>query len=390
MLQIVRRWFRLEVLLFPLPPSKRRKQRRFTLAQQIERFAFEPLESRAMLYGTITAQNDPMSPGGVPGSDERPEVLEEFDVASGGDVIVVPVSVGEKHCQFMLDTGFSCCCVNARHSQSLGKPLGKVTGTAPGGTNWMERFQSPTMRLGRIPLRPNPEIGSIDLSSMECFVGRQVDGILGMDALAHLVLNIDFEAGKVRVLTSAKGAVGRRLPIIWHQRKHMREGPFIKAMIDGDLPCEFLVDTGAARSHFGSLDGQPFDFLQSEKVIRLLPGEFSVFSPAGRVTTRFGRLRRLSIASYEHEDVLIERVPFWNTLGLGFLSRYVATFDFPASAAYLAPSRSFGSPEPINRSGLTVDRKDSEVVITNVRDGSPGQEKGTFLLGRKPALACTS
>ena len=66
MLQIVRRWFSLEVIVRPLRPRKRRPNHRLTLAERFELLRLERLEAREMLYGSIQAQNDPMSPGGYP------------------------------------------------------------------------------------------------------------------------------------------------------------------------------------------------------------------------------------------------------------------------------------------------------------------------------------
>jgi hypothetical protein len=307
------------------------------------------------------------------------DVLEEFDVARGGDMIIVPVSVVGEGYHFLLDTGFTCSCFNKRHRPLLGEPTRVVAGKIPGSSNSIEQFAGSDLKLGSIPLHCDAEVGCVDLSDIERAAGRAVDGILGMDALDQLVLNIDFDAGKVRVLRSAQNAKGRVVPIIWHQRRHMREGPFIMAQIDGDLQTEFLVDTGAICGNLGSIDVKPFDFLQSEGVIQSVGSWSSGTAASGPVRTQFGRLRKISIANYEHTDVLIQRLPFWNTLGLGFLSRYVATFDFPNSVAYLSAGESFGWPEATNRSGIILSRGNQridEVVVEKVRDGTAGQAAG--------------
>ncbi|MGH7138212.1 MAG: Ig-like domain-containing protein, partial [Pirellulales bacterium] len=58
MLQIMRRWFGLEVIFRPLRPRKRRPNRRLTLARQLEQAQFERLEGREMLYGYIQANSE--------------------------------------------------------------------------------------------------------------------------------------------------------------------------------------------------------------------------------------------------------------------------------------------------------------------------------------------
>jgi hypothetical protein len=61
MFQIVRRWFRFEVVFRPLRPRKRRPKHGLTLRDAM---ALEQLEARELLYGNIQANNDPMSPSG--------------------------------------------------------------------------------------------------------------------------------------------------------------------------------------------------------------------------------------------------------------------------------------------------------------------------------------
>jgi hypothetical protein len=197
-----------------------------------------------------------------------------------------------------------------------------------------------------------------------------------MDVLSHLVLTIDFDEGKVGILRSARGASGKAVPIIWHERTYMREGPFIAARLDGDLPCEFLVDTGACHSILGTLDTGPFDFLVQDGAIKRMSVSYSTHSLGRTIQTPLGRLTTMEVAGYKHEGAVFGRLAFFNSLGLEFLSRYVITLDFPNNFLYLRPGKRFGRSHSYIANGIYLRRQEGNVVVGKLKQGSHGHLSG--------------
>lgn len=302
-------------------------------------------------------------------------VLEEFSVAHGGDFIVVPIAVEQERYQFVLDTGSTCSYFNQRHSKMLGAPIRTVKGRVPGGTRRLEQFAAPRMSLGSIALQTDNEVLCDDLSKAEMVIGRAIDGILGMDALRHLVVRIDFDEAKVRILKSAEGAPGRPVPMIWRQRRSMREGPFVLVTIDG-VPHEFLLDSGSIWQTIGTMDVEPFDTHVALGSIVPIRSLYTSESTGSSNTLLFGRARTIEVAGFKHENAILGRNAFWNAFGIRFLARYVVTCDFPNSIAYLKPGKDFDVPDRLDTSGVFTNRRENDLVVANVTLGAPGQLAG--------------
>lgn len=301
-------------------------------------------------------------------------VLEEYDAPRGGDLVVVPVSVNGEPFRFILDTGCSSTAFVERHRRLFGKLTRRTRGNILGGSMELEYFAAPHLMLGQIELSRVEDAACINLDDLEDEYG-QIDGILGMDALKYMIVQIDFDAGKVRFLKSSSDAPGRAVPIVWRRRK-MLDGPFIAATIDGELPCEFLIDTGYVSATFGALDFEPFDILVECGAIEPLSGSYSsrAFSRSFRVSV--GRLRTIEFEGFRHKNELFCREPARPSLGIAFLSRYVATFDFPNSVVYLRPGRRIAQLDRLDKSGIYLQRKDGQIVVDEVRPDSPGDLSG--------------
>ena len=66
----------------------------------------------------------------------------------------------------------------------------------------------------------------------------------------------------------------------------------------------------------------------------------------------------------------------FNLIGLGLLSRYVVTLDFPAMKMYLQKGQAFDKPDEIDMSGLHLWRVESRTVVHSVDKSSPAEAAG--------------
>jgi hypothetical protein len=223
---------------------------------------------------------------------------------------------------------------------------------------------------------PQGRIGPVLLPQLDgvlCYehklnrVGRQkIDGILGMDALHPFVLRIDFDAGTIAFLRTVPREAGERLTVDLSTGR-----PIVDAML-GSVTLSFVLDTGSDSYGTGRVSKREFDDLVAQGALAVI-GEI----PVG---TDFAvALRRAAVASapfsvghFQHTGlVFCDFEPKYarqkNTLGIGFLRRFVLTFDFPHSSIYLSPSDQFtrvdASRDP---GGVRLARQGARVVATHL------------------------
>lgn len=65
-----------------------------------------------------------------------------------------------------------------------------------------------------------------------------------------------------------------------------------------------------------------------------------------------------------------------NMIGLGFLSRFLVTVDFPKGVMYLKKGRRFNEPDYWDRTGLHLIRTGGKTVIHSVDKESPAATSG--------------
>jgi hypothetical protein len=135
------------------------------------------------------AQTEPVAPS---------LVLEEFDIPDDGDAILIPVTVDDKQCRFLLDTGCEKTVFDTSFRSLLELPLGTKRVTTPSGSTGVELFAFAPARLslGRIPIQPNGAIACFSLDNMRKLSGEQIDGVLGTDVLSQLVIDLNFDQVK--------------------------------------------------------------------------------------------------------------------------------------------------------------------------------------------------
>jgi hypothetical protein len=301
---------------------------------------------------------------GVQRTDAEP--LQQFHVARDGDILLLPVNFEGRSLFFLLDTG-SFLTV---YDKAL--PLGTARQIAPVetvcGIKPIEMFDSPNASVGKLSLRSGPLVLQSDLSMLRQVSGQDISGIIGMDFLANYIVQIDFLDGKVSFYNSLPTDPGIPLPIFRDQA-----GPCVQANLPGLQASEkFLIDTGSV--YFGNIKKEPAEVLFKD-------GKAKPVAPArtaglvGMETKKRWLVESLTVAGVSCRDIVLTQTQD-NLLGLGFLSGYTVTFDFPAGLMYLKKnSRSCQQPD-LDLSGLHLLRIAGRTTVYSVDEGSPAAVSG--------------
>jgi hypothetical protein len=293
-------------------------------------------------------------------------VLEEFEIARGGDFPVVPARVGNRAFNFLVDTGTKCTFLNSQ-SGLLGKPLFTRPERARSGRRWAGRevYVAPPMHLGGYTLITLTQ--ALDLGEWE-LLGAKIDGVIGMDFLQNHVVQFDFDRGRLRFLDSVPPNAGERFQLLEGHgiRPHVKFG-----VADGE-PKPYLLDTGNDLSVMLTI--AEFGELQRARAIKF--NERSVgLTFFGRRDSLGGAATRTALGPFVHKEVVVDT---WagNALGLGYLSRYLVTFDFPGGAVYLRKGRAFAAVKNRDMSGINVLVESGRFVVDYAVDASPGSKAG--------------
>lgn len=118
-----------------------------------------------------------------------------FELAGlGGAAVLVPVYLnGQGPFQFVLDTGATLTCVDARLADSLALPAsrGKLgVGAGVGGSGRLRLVQLDSVRVGTARVVDAPGC-VLDLRHIGA-LGLEVDGLLGLNVLRRFRVTLDF------------------------------------------------------------------------------------------------------------------------------------------------------------------------------------------------------
>lgn len=245
-----------------------------------------------------------------------------------GFPLALTVRLGdESEALLLVDTGCGKTTLDASFEPSLGPCLGREwVARLEGGTKKARVFAAPKLYLGNTRLMTGDTILTGKVAGPhDC----PYKGILGMDCLWHYCIQMDFAAGKVRFLAPyhlQHEDLGTAFPMA------ARLGvPLIDMNLSGVGSLRFMVDSGFWNVVDETLTPTLMRKASESKIMTptsLLVG-FRVFS-----------CQSMIIGGQSYNDLLfgeipIEGVPIQGFIGLRFLARHVATFDFPNRVLYL-------------------------------------------------------
>ena len=130
--------------------------------------------------------------------------LAEFPFQYREGLLWIEVTIPqlEKPLNFLLDTGAGVSAINLNTAKRIGLKPGRsvtVRGVETMLTGyWQQRMSA---KVGNVPL-PHQYL-AVDLEKLSRSCQRPVDGLVGMDFFRGRVVQIDFEAQKIRLLKSA-------------------------------------------------------------------------------------------------------------------------------------------------------------------------------------------
>jgi hypothetical protein len=241
----------------------------------------------------------------------------------------------------------------------------------PAGVKTVERCACPEASLGPLKLRFENAIACCNLESLRRATGRPMMGVLGMDVLRSYVVQLDFDSGAIHFLDGQRGCDE------WGERHSLdldRAGrPCVNVTLPGNRATRFLVDTGATGK---TLEATLFDqFAEQHEIVVGLPSKAATL--ADEIETSAGRLSRLTLGSFQHEQLVMDRDQS-NSLGLDYLRRYQVTFDFPRQAIHLRRGKQFSGKDSSLVIGCVLVAENGAVVVDSVTPDGPAACSGVL------------
>jgi hypothetical protein len=294
-------------------------------------------------------------------NDDNPRVFYRAPLEDRAE-IVIPVRVRERTLNLLVDTGSSNTMLSSVHADLLGKSLGSEEVVTFFGKETSERFRLAGIDLGQYTSGPL-EVGTIRFE--EGYASVPADGLIGSDAFKDSVLQLDFDAGEMRLLdrytpgpdeSTFEIRMVLRLPIV-----QFHAGMQVDGIVDtGNSGGFSLGSTASVRV------GRDRRFFQE---IQLGRSEVSPNPFALQIA------KELKIGQYSVPDAVGVFGQF-STLGLLTLSQFRVTLDYPNKRLHLRPRSGFPDRRLPNASGLFVRRDASGTFVRDLYVDGVAYEAG--------------
>ncbi|NBB94368.1 MAG: PDZ domain-containing protein [Planctomycetes bacterium] len=307
-------------------------------------------------------------------ADGPPKLAAEFDIPKDGSLIVLPVTFKGKAYNFLVDTGSRYTTFDKAFAPLLGEPKGTLEGkTADGKEMTIHICYAPNATVGPLNLKQGGPVMCVDLTELRRLSGMNVQGVIGMGLLRRFTLQFDFDAGKLRCFQP--DSIKRE---VWGDIVAMRTAggtPVIRANVAGKFGTFFGIHTGYDYS--GTLGRRFFMSLQTagviQKTARSLVGS-TVDESEGSVSARIDDFR---VGEFALNGLVFDKSPQEGSiLGMSFLKRFNATFDFRNSRLYLTKSHLFDAPDQQDMSGLHLVQVKTGAKVHAVDPDSPASRAG--------------
>ncbi|HVC94960.1 MAG TPA: aspartyl protease family protein, partial [Pirellulales bacterium] len=301
-------------------------------------------------------------------------IRADYDVNSNGDVVLVPLTLNGVRRSFVVDTGAQFSMYDARLSPQLGpiRGPGNLVG-ANGASQVVEMFDAPLgARIGDLRVHDGGRVFAVDLAPMRKAAGLDIDGVLGMDFLGRHVVQLDVANGRVSFMDSVPPMSGKESPLVFN-----RNGlPAVELSLGERLDAAFVIDTGFISFDECGIEPQLLIAVKRQGGFRPV-SKSPTTTLTGEEQKYSGVLSALRLDGFMHRNLLATSAKF-NSLSLEYLSRYVATFDFPNATLYLRRSRIFDRPMRRDLSGLSMLREHGRTVIDMVHPGGNAEKAGVM------------
>ena len=192
-----------------------------------------------------------------------------------------------------------------------------------------------------------------------------------MDFLKDWIIAIDFDVGRVDFLppgTVKQPAWGESIPIVYSNT----EIPLIRAALGKDVERYFEVDTGWAGT--GNIE-EAFLMLLVDRHEARMTGDAKAMTFSGVHSSNVARLAHLTVGPFRHDNLRFSGGK-GDCLGVGYLSRYQVTIDFPAHQLYLVKGKQYAYRDRGLRSGVGFLFKTHEIEVRYVDEKGPAYAAG--------------
>jgi hypothetical protein len=216
-----------------------------------------------------------------------------------------------KPLNFLLDTGAEVSVVNLSTARRMGLRLAekvRVRGVNTALTGYWP--QSLSAAVGDVPLPT--EYLALDLSRLSRTCERPVDGLIGADFFRERVVQIDFDAQRIRVLSRAE--IGESANIVPLETRVC--GMRVKVSVNGGEAKWVRLDTGCATS----LQWVTASIRPEQCDMRLAVGLAKLSIPQTTTTVEFGGQRFDRISTGLHQKPIFPGEA--GLLGNGLLSQF--------------------------------------------------------------------
>ena len=209
-----------------------------------------------------------------------------------------------------------------------------------------------------------------DLSRFREIYGLNIRGLVGMSFLGRYVVQFDFDRARLRLWKSDSARHpewGNDISL-----KPLSNGePTVRVRLGDDYDDFFSVDTGDNSDV--RVPGAIFHQIIRKNQLASAKTLFSTL--LGESWTLEARLTALSVGDCACNGLILGQGQY-ALLGLGWLRRHQAIFDFPACRLYLSVRREFTEPSESDMSGLHLLRMTEGTIAKYIDKPSPAEAAG--------------
>jgi PDZ domain len=320
---------------------------------------------------------------GTIGAIDRSQLPRTVGVRDVADHLVVDVAFGaDGPHAFMLDTGAPTDLVETLRDRVGGPTIAEIQAAAVGGARvTQELFPIEAMTIDGLEVTETVAIeGWVGPDNpLSCITEN---GLIGANAMADAVWQIDYQAGAATVASSTEGLehIDGAITLDFQPTPGLSPTPIV-AIPYGPAGFIFVVDSGSDAGLIAppdQLTAAGIEVLTEAPTehIRATGAAGSIDLTARYVPTRL----ELGGVAMEYPIAAVDI----GTQGLGnmgnaFLSQFIVTFDWAGRKLYLDPVAEDGAIDPPERPSAGLGWDGSRIFVHRLLVGSPAAEAGLRL-----------
>ena len=311
-----------------------------------------------------------------PKSPERiPLDADEAATCPLEDYFEIPVKMFGESKHLAVDTGSFITILDSGYKDRLVDLLMTINTQAPGLS--FELYGGPDIYLGQ--KRFALLLATVtDLQEFVKFLGRPLDGILGMNFLKDNVLCFDPDQGAFTLEGSVPEAIKQNALAIPLKETAAKNLFGVEAVINDKEPVLLAIDTGD--DGLISLNQEDWHRVYPKGITNSTTGKSIRFGPHLEniiEEQKSARLQKLTLGTNVYTDLIADAAPdSISKLGQQFFQRHLCVMDFPNRTFYLVRGRDFDRPDEVDMSGLRIWKIGGKILVESVGKDSPAFRAG--------------